>query len=149
MIEMEVRAWDIKAKKEHQEMIYIDDLYWFEEQGIHDWEGEGYNGEKYIFMKYTGRKDKNGKKIFGGDILSVKFSADASTYEGKRTYIYSNYVVAYADHLTAFVVYDPNKYKTPQPLSNYGQLFKVGDINKQSEVIGNKYKNPELFEVKR
>ena len=39
--EIKFRAWD----KRHNSMEYINDLYWFEENGIHD-----FNDDNYIFM---------------------------------------------------------------------------------------------------
>lgn len=80
--------------------------------------------------QYTGLKDKNGKKIFEGDV--VEFLFNESLIRGK---------VFYTENDTAFCVW----YRLPeQKLSiNSKILCNCGDI----EVIGNIHDNPELLEV--
>ncbi|USP56379.1 hypothetical protein J2N67_006628 (plasmid) [Bacillus thuringiensis] len=71
---IEFRAWDINRK----EMIYIDDLYFFEEEGIHeivDGIAKGHHAE-YKIMQHTGLKGTEGKKIFEGDIVKNAFGEE-------------------------------------------------------------------------
>jgi len=57
------RIFATDSKGEEQE---ITDLYWFEENGVHDWVGETYTREKYKFRFLFGVSDK--KEIStGGD----------------------------------------------------------------------------------
>ncbi len=77
--------------------------------------------------EYTGLTDKNGKKIFEGDILSY------TNYENELQYI----TVVFRDY--AFLI-DDHGIIDPDLLKSFIYLG--------IEVVGNIYDNPELLEVK-
>ncbi len=78
------------------------------------------DGENGILMQFTGLKDKQGKDIYEGDILLVRF--------GKHT-------VEVRWKVTGFGFFNLGTHQW--------QLLYVADL-KQIEVIGNIYEHPEL-----
>ncbi len=75
--------------------------------------------------QYTGLKDKNGEKIFEGDI--VKYSTTCEIF-----------TVAWHGSFAEFVISKPNK-----ATRGSKDMYLV---NRYCEVIGNIYDNPELLE---
>jgi len=117
--DIKFRAWDLNYKT----MVYINDLYWFEEEGVHDFEGSGHYSN-YTFMEYTGLKDRNGKKIFESDIII------ATTEEGKGIQGYIEYIdCAWMVNIDGITVYEFYNLRYPSIV-----------------IIGNRYENPELSE---
>ena len=85
----------------------------------------------YILMQYTGLKDKNGKEIYEGDIL--KYTVDDNSTETGTERINK---VVFHEGAFCYIV----------PVLIMGELPSfLCQYNKQSEIIGNAYENPELL----
>lgn len=82
--------------------------------------------------QYTGLTDKNGRKIFEGDI--VQENVEDAEETGTDKFIYS---VLYSEEHTAFTTSDVIGEGYFEPLAEY--------INSNAEVIGNIFDNPELI----
>ena len=90
------------------------------------------DGIEAEILQYTGLKDKNGKEIYEGDILSIKiYSGDKVIVEGKT-------VVEFKDGCFG-VIWGHDK-----AFLSLNSFFKA-----KFEVIGNIYENPELLEGKQ
>ncbi|WP_431030097.1 YopX family protein [Lysinibacillus sp. LZ02] len=142
MREIKFRAWDKKTK----ELFPVHELtygrngghlttvkgYTHDEKDIWNVYGGHFmmyaNAPRYVLMQYTGLKDKNGKEIYEGDIL---------TDNGDEGPIFVEYSQEHAGFVFVdkFDVQGPTLY-TPKEISY--EIF---------EIIGNIYENPELLEV--
>ena len=77
--------------------------------------------------QYTGLKDKNGKEIYEGDIVSFNLKSDS---EGQP------YIIGYIEYQTTFSGYRIMSFE-----GSFALDYNIKDI----EVIGNIYDNPELL----
>ena len=85
--------------------------------------------------QHTGLKDKNGKRIFEGDILSIPFEEDRSPYEENSIY-YEN----------GEVYFDTERYGWYVRFREYNDEISLWEYdNTDIEVISNIYDNPELL----
>lgn len=75
--------------------------------------------------EYTGLKDKNGERIFEGDIVTTKFNEQNKPY-----------AIIYDEELATFIGRDKDNF-------NFTTLS--GLDNSLIEIIGNIYDNPELL----
>lgn len=132
MREIRFRAWS----KSYKKMVY------FDLRGRNIVCGDIYDGlalcdesfdrgfeylnsdDEFVVMQYTGLQDKNGKKIFEGDILLGKYSYGLKQRE----------IVEWLKSFTGFSPF--NRYD-----SDFGDYYEIG----RCEVIGNIYENPELL----
>lgn len=69
MREIEFRAWHNSSK----EMVYFKDSKIDQYKALHLWDLINGNHPDGSLMQYTGLKDKNGKKIFEGDIVERRY----------------------------------------------------------------------------
>lgn len=132
MREIKFRAWD----KENKEMLDIEDLHWDDcprDFSIRTTMYRDYFDIKdMILMQYTGLKDKNGKEIYEGDIVSKETFDD--TKPNYRNISYAK--VVWIKELAGFyLVNRENKI-----------LWEVSEDKYNIEVAGNIYENSKLLE---
>ena len=126
--EIEFRAW----LKDEKKMVEVKEIIFVPEKQI-AYDAEYRNGKSLPFhylnyklfndielIEYTGLKDKNGVKIFEGDIIRI--------YGGEKMFGY----------------YEFDRVKVIKELED---LVMLSNLNYEVEVIGNIYENPESLEV--
>ena len=105
-----------------------------------------------ILMQCTGLKDKNGNLIFEGDIIAVQYIGAQIPLFSRQ---YSNlpederFAIIYNYDWHKFCCENPNYKKTCEIHSLDLDAIQINTENKQYEVIGNIYENPELLEEKQ
>ena len=119
------RAW---IKEEKCFADYIETIRYYAKEVDLCWggicESDCFDFEGVIFTQSTGLKDKNGKEIFEGDVLT------SQNYPVKG-------VVEFRTDLGLWVHY----------LKGYSYFEYLGNVAGSKEIIGNIYENPELLEV--
>ncbi|MEK5425346.1 YopX family protein [Cytobacillus sp. FSL R7-0680] len=125
MREIKFRAWD----KSRKEMEYINNMYWFEENGVDD-----INNNVFLdFMQYTGLKDKNGKEIYEGDEVEL------NDFDSLRTGGHTEDNI-----LQGEVSFSCGAWIVITERGHY-DLYNALVNDEEFEIIGNIYENPELI----
>jgi uncharacterized phage protein (TIGR01671 family) len=123
--EIKFRAWHKKEKRMSPVNEYSQAQGWVHTPGEHGCY-ESWNKGKYEIMQYTGLKDKNGKEIYEGDVVT----------HPNHPHVYT---VSFKDG--AFGVGGMSFSELESEHS--------GTISSEWEVIGNIYENIELLEHDR
>ena len=142
MCEIKFRAWD-KLEKAYlnEEDIAIDNLgniFIFERYDNNDadlWYTRllpDPDNKRHVIEQYTGLKDKNGREIYEGDIVSVRDSPVAVEDEKGVC------CVAWSSILAGFILKGSDAYKFDEQSLSDVKLI----------IIGNVHENPELLEEK-
>jgi uncharacterized phage protein (TIGR01671 family) len=145
--EIKFRAWNIEQKV----MCYDNEdsraNYW---DGVNSSDVNMVNNifnpwnQIYIWMQYTGLKDKNSKDIYEGDIVSISKKMDwlPLVLVGNKYEV--SYISAFAQYSMFLVKSD---YTFINDLSSDEEVIDFNnDVALTIEVIGNIYENPELLE---
>nr|DAT60264.1 MAG TPA: YopX protein [Caudoviricetes sp.] len=137
------RAW---LKKEQKMDNYIDHISWLEDELYCIGDGITYmvSAEDLVLMQSTGLVDKNGKEIFEGDVLEIqgiKMIVKFGSYKYLETSKNNGHILGILhDGLGFYVecinVADPDNISPFEP-----------ETLKNSQIIGNIYKNREFLEV--
>ena len=144
MRDIKFRCWDTENKEmlEVQELDY-EDSYNGQPMIRTTMYSDYFDTEDMILMQYVGLKDKNGKEIYEGDIVT------GTDYpfidEGKQNYI--GIIVFYDDAASFGYEYQCVR-KNKRGISNgINNEFEANEnlICENLEVIGNIYDNPELL----
>lgn len=120
MREIEFRAW----LKNQNKMIKVIQLN-LTMENVSDCFFNYYKFNEIELMQYTGLKDKNGVKIFEGDIV--------------KRHIIKIYQVAWNDKESCWYIFNPDV------KHNFSDISTLNNNVKNLEVIGNIYENEELL----
>ena len=130
MRDIKFRCWDTENKQmlKVQELDFEDTFYGGRLSIRTDQYNDYFDIEDMILMQYTGLKDKNGKEIYEGDIVSFNLKSDS---EGQPN------ITGYIEYQTTF-----SGYRIMSLKGSFALDYNIKDC----EVIGNIYDNPKLLE---
>lgn len=130
MREIKFRAWDKNDNK-----MFLPHSFYLLNGRLDD-----FGGDKYIFMQYTGLKDKNGKEIYEGDIMGGEDSAFVGIIEYGTLESFTGFASTEDDEYNTYLTYTGIHLVCSDGESD-SYIDKIIDL----AVIGNIYENPELL----
>jgi uncharacterized phage protein (TIGR01671 family) len=142
--EIKFRVWDKLEKR----FIYPDEGY----QGhytlslrgkFHNLQN-GSGGDEYIIQQYTGLKDKNGKEIYEGDIITFDEYPNGIFVVGWSVYEEVGWSLFVKNINAILSVYEPLAY-TFNGIELYEEYPVSYFVQNGYTVIGNIFENPELL----
>lgn len=95
--------------------------------------GRMINDGDFVLMQYTGLRDKNGTKVFEGDLL--KFKADTTIYVYQVVYENGGFYCYHTAMKDGF----------GKPIK-WGGIWRFAELEFEFKVIGNIYEKPEFIE---
>lgn len=125
MKKIDFKAWDTKRKMFTNFMI-VDNMFKFMDKVTGAWIRDD-EQKRFKLLQYTGLKDKNGVKIFEGDVLFHPL-------QGRRKVFYP-----YSETVASYGLRDID--------NEFGSTLQ--DSHAVWEVIGNIHDNPELIGKKK
>jgi uncharacterized phage protein (TIGR01671 family) len=152
----EFRAWDKQDKKLRPVAVMNFSQWWldtgeltpdtdsmFEASDRHNFEDNSDRCNRFVLEQYTGLKDKNGNKIFEGDIVRVCYVDD---FDGENSH--NQFVTSVEFNAPMFGL---NQHHIPQEWALHISLSALFDSfeddDYEFEVIDNIHENPELLEA--
>lgn len=143
MKELKFRAFH-KPSKKMFDVGMIDflseKLYEYISLGMSSFDGmEMYDLQDCELMQFTGLKDVDGKEIFGGDVVEIKFDDyysnnsftidEDSTHKGEIVFEFFGYYIKFPDMC-------------------FMSINDIADYEFNIKILGNIHQNPELLEKK-
>ena len=119
--EIKFRAWD----KNQNKIKRVLSVEWLDNMYVSYWNEPYYATDSVLLMQYTGLKDKNGKEIYEGDILT----ANRFWHTQQTEHVF--FVVEYDSTVGCFFAIDKD--------DNQHFLDEISFV-----IVGNIFENPEL-----
>ena len=143
MRELKFRVWDTTRKKFIIDFVLSPDGYVMCEGSPHLYY-EGMHETKIELIQYTGLKDKNGKEIYEGDILCCPH------YPANGSWHYLYHKVMWDEKLAIWKTVSIGN-KEGEEITAHGNppLWVYIKAEKEFEIIGNIYENPELLNAEQ
>lgn len=129
------RAWDIEFEK----MVQVNTLFLDEQTLKVAYENGGVTKDDinyYVLMQSTGLKDKNGKEIFEGDLITETGVFNSTVKYG--SWIYKE---DFGDKAKSVGFYLDKSYEDCTWYENFNYDY----ISKKCEVVGNIYENKNMI----